>query len=208
MSNISETVEKSNDVESKILESATNVFIQKGFSGTSMQEIADGAGISRTSLHYYYRNKDKLFDAVFGQIFDSFVSKMIMTINADIPISVKMEKFVNEYLDFMLDNPNYTSFLVHDLNATPERMVKLIISKDFDIEKLKRQITSEMESCRKDEFDVSQFWASLIGICIMPFVFKPMLTKFFMDDSEAAFREFINCRKQHILDFLMKYIHH
>ncbi len=206
MANNQDVIDKNIDVEAKILEAATTVFIQKGLSGTSMQEIADEAHISRTSLHYYYRNKDKLFDAVFEHVIDSFLAQMVNIVNADIPLSIKLGQFVDEYLNFMLENPGYASFMVHDLNACPERMVGLILSRNFDIEKLKQQIVSEMENHRKGEFDVAQFWASLIGMCIMPFVFKPMVTKFFLDESEEYFREFIRNRKQHILDFLMKYI--
>ena len=122
------------------------------------------------------------------------------------PLYEKLKCFTSGYMDFLLENPGYVSFLVHDLNATPERMVKLILSKNLNIEKVKGQIIAEMKDSRNSDFDVAQFWASLIGMCIMPFVFKPMVTKFFLDDSEEYFREFINNRKQHILDFLMKYI--
>ncbi len=194
------------DVESKILEAATTVFTQKGLAGASMQDIADEAHISRTSLHYYYRNKDKLFDTVFEHVVDALITHLVHIINADMPLAIKLKMFVDGYLDFMLDNPGYVSFMVHDLNATPERMVKLILSRNFDIEKLKDQIVAEMKNNQRSEFDVAQFWASLIGMCIMPFVFKPMVTKFFLDENEEHFREFINNRKQHILDFLMKYI--
>ncbi|MDR1156391.1 MAG: TetR/AcrR family transcriptional regulator [Bacteroidales bacterium] len=194
------------DVESRILEAATTVFTQKGLAGASMQDIADEARISRTSLHYYYRNKDKLFDTVFERVVDAFITQLIGIMNADTPLAEKLKRFVDGYLDFMLDNPGYVSFMVHDLNVTPERMVKLILSRDFDVEKLKGQIIAEMENNQCSEFDVAQFWASLIGMSIMPFVFKPMVTKFFLDESEDRFREFISRRKQHILDFLMKYI--
>ena len=204
MANSQDIIEKSGDIEAKILEAATAVFIQKGLAGTSMQEIADEAKISRTSLHYYYRNKDKLFDAVFENVFHAFINQLACIINSDMPLFVKMEHFVDNYLDFMLDNPGYVSFMVHDLSACPERMVKQIES-NLNIEKLKQQIISEMKDSQREEFDVAQFWASLIGICIMPFVFKPMVTTFFLDN-EDAFRLFIKARKQHILDFLRKYI--
>ena len=194
------------DMETKIMEAATIVFIHKGLAGASMQDIADEARISRTSLHYYYRNKDKLFDAVFEHVFNSFVMHSVGIINSDMPLYEKLKCFTSGYMDFLLENPGYISFLVHDLNATPERMVKLVLSKNLNIEKLKGQIIAEMKNNRNGDFDVAQFWASLIGMCIMPFVFKPMVTKFFLDDSEENFCEFINNRKQHILDFLMKYI--
>ena len=193
-------------MESKILEAATIVFIQKGLAGASMQDIADEAHISRTSLHYYYRNKDKLFDSVFEHVFDEFALRSVGVINSDMPLYEKLKCFTSGYLDFLLENPCYVSFLVHDLNATPERMVQLISSKNLNIEKLKTQIVAEMKDQRNGDLDVAQFWASLIGMCITPFVFKPMITRFFLEGSEDGFREFINNRKKHILDFLMKYI--
>ena len=194
------------DVEKKILDAATTVFIQKGLAGASMQDIADEASISRTSLHYYYRSKDKLFDTVFEHVVGALISQQRHIINADMPLTEKLRKFIDGYMDFMLDNPSCVSFIVHDLNATPERMIKLILSLNLNIEKLKGQIVAEMNNSQNSEFDVAQFWASLIGMCIMPFVFKPMVTKFFLNESEDRFREFINDRKQHILEFLVKYI--
>jgi len=194
------------DIETKILDAATVVFIQKGLAGASMQDIADEAGISRTSLHYYYRSKDKLFDTVFEHVVGALILQQRHIINADMPLAEKLKMFVDNSLDFLLDNPGCVSFIVHDLNATPERMIKLIISRNLNIEKLKEQITIEMKNGQNNEFDVAQFWASLIGMCIMPFIVKPMITKFFLNESEERFREFINNRKQHILDFLMIYI--
>ena len=194
------------DVETRILEAATSVFVRKGLAGASMQDIADEACISRTSLHYYYRSKDKLFDTVFERVVGTLLSQQRHIINSDMTLSEKLKLFVDGYLDFMLDNPGCVSFIVHELNTTPERMIHLILSLNIDIEKLKSQIVAEMKSNRQNEFDVAQFWASLIGMCIMPFVFKPMLTKFFLNESEDHFREFINGRKQHIFDFLMKCI--
>jgi AcrR family transcriptional regulator len=194
------------DVESKILEAATNVFIQKGMAGTSMQDIADEAKICRTSLHYYYRNKDKLFETVFENVVNAFATQLAGIMNADIPLTEKLKKLIDGYLDFMFENPGYASFMVHDINANPERMINLILSRGFDIEKLKNQIIDEMKNDQRNEFDIAQFWASMIGMCILPFVFKPMITKFFLENSEENFRDFINNRKQHILNFLIKYI--
>jgi len=206
MSNNQDVIDKIIDVESKILDAATTVFIQKGLAGASMQDIADEARLSRTSLHYYYRNKDKLFDIVFEQVVNAFATQLGDIMNADMPLDEKLKKFVAGYMDFMLENPGFVSFMIHDMNANPERLVKLILSRGFDLENLKKQIIAEMKNDHHNEFDIAQFWASMIGMCILPFVFKPMVTKFFLDESEEHFRLFINDRKQHILDFLLKYI--
>jgi AcrR family transcriptional regulator len=47
------------------------VFILQGLEGTSMQQIADEAGINKSLLHYYFRSKEKLFGAVFIYAFST-----------------------------------------------------------------------------------------------------------------------------------------
>ena len=60
-------VKKTLSTEEKILEAAKTIFHRKGFEGARMQEIADEAGINKSLLHYYFRTKDRLFDAVFQE---------------------------------------------------------------------------------------------------------------------------------------------
>ncbi len=72
--------------ERKILEAAGKVFMMKGRLGASMQDIADEAGINRTLLHYYFRNKEKLFDTVFEKVLASAFPAMVKAFMSDRPI--------------------------------------------------------------------------------------------------------------------------
>ncbi|MBC3193349.1 TetR/AcrR family transcriptional regulator [Pseudonocardia sp. C8] len=47
-------------VENEIYEHATRLFAERGFAGTSLQDIADAMGITRPALYYYVRSKDEL----------------------------------------------------------------------------------------------------------------------------------------------------
>ena len=49
---------KKDNTEEKIIDAATDVFVQKGMDGARMQEIADLAGINKALLHYYFRSKE------------------------------------------------------------------------------------------------------------------------------------------------------
>ena len=60
---------KNETTESQILDAAEKVFQAKGMVGARMQEIADKAGINKAMLHYYYRSKQLLFEAVFKTAF-------------------------------------------------------------------------------------------------------------------------------------------
>ena len=53
------------NMERAILESATELFLRKGFNATSTTEIARNAGCNQALVHYYYRTKERLFEAIF-----------------------------------------------------------------------------------------------------------------------------------------------
>lgn len=57
-----------NEMESRILEAAKRVFVHKGYEAATMSDVAAEVGIGRTALHYYYRTKEILFDAIFDQL--------------------------------------------------------------------------------------------------------------------------------------------
>lgn len=51
---------KTNVVPQAILEAASNLFIKRGFDGTTMQDIAQELDISRSALYYYFKNKEEI----------------------------------------------------------------------------------------------------------------------------------------------------
>ncbi|MFK7800149.1 MAG: TetR/AcrR family transcriptional regulator [Anaerolineae bacterium] len=69
--------------KSKILDAAWTVFGRNGYTGTSLDAIADEAGVSKPTLYMYFGNKEGLFEAVLsdtsedilGPLFESDPSK-------------------------------------------------------------------------------------------------------------------------------------
>src|SRR5690606_37746658 len=51
---------KINVVPQAILEAASNLFIKRGYEGTTMQDIAQELEISRSALYYYFKNKEEI----------------------------------------------------------------------------------------------------------------------------------------------------
>ena len=57
--------DKSQAMREKILNTATQLFIQKGSEKTSMQDIAQTAGISKGAIYHHFKSKDEIVLAVF-----------------------------------------------------------------------------------------------------------------------------------------------
>ena len=56
-----------------------------------MQEIADEAGINKALLHYYFRSKDKLFEAVFKEALFKLMPNLLDLMKKDLALFEKMK---------------------------------------------------------------------------------------------------------------------
>lgn len=69
-------------VENEIFERATALFAERGFAGTSLQDIADAMGMTRPALYYYVKNKDEILSRLVAQITEG-PAKQLAALNAD-----------------------------------------------------------------------------------------------------------------------------
>jgi len=56
-----------------IISAAEALFSEKGFGGTSTQEIADKAGLPKANVHYYFKSKQNLYSVVLQDILDAWM---------------------------------------------------------------------------------------------------------------------------------------
>jgi AcrR family transcriptional regulator len=49
-------------MENEVLEHATRLFAERGFAGTSLQDIATSMGLKRPALYYYFKSKEELLE--------------------------------------------------------------------------------------------------------------------------------------------------
>lgn len=71
----------SNDRQDAILDAAFHAFATYGFRRTSMDDIARGAGMSRTALYLHFRNKEDIFRSLAARHFDEAVRDMTAALN-------------------------------------------------------------------------------------------------------------------------------
>jgi AcrR family transcriptional regulator len=59
----------------QIIETAAGAFLHTGFDGTSMDDVAEAAGISRLLIYRIFETKEQLYRAVLSSITDEFVAE-------------------------------------------------------------------------------------------------------------------------------------
>lgn len=192
--------------EQKILIAAKNIFQQKGMAGARMQEIADKAGINKALLHYYYRSKQLLFEAVFKQAFKIIAPKLGAVLNADLPLFEKIQNFTQNYISFVIEHPYLPSFIINELNQNPEFALQLIQNKDFpDISVFKNQIEQAVKMGEIKPISAEQLFINIMALTVFPFVGAPLL-KGFTKLNEKDYSLLIEQRKIAVAEFIINAI--
>lgn len=192
---------KDTSTEQRIFDAAMEIFIVHGFEGSRMQEIADKAGINKALLHYYFRSKDQLFEAVFTKVASRIFPVVRELITADMPLVNKLGMFVDVYISSLSQNPFLPSFVIHELNNHPDRIASIIGGQGFDLTYLKKQVKKEAEEGRIRPVDPEHLLINIVAMLIFPFVAKPVIMILLTRDEEA-YRAFISERKKQIVDFV------
>jgi TetR/AcrR family transcriptional regulator len=199
--------EADKQTEEKIFDAATDVFIEKGMDGARMQDIADRAGINKSLLHYYYRTKDHLFNAVYEMIAEQMFKKFAPVLDENLSLEEKIRFFLREHITFMQKNPRLPSFILNEIHRNPERIKKLIQS--FDINKLwttlEAQHKEELKRYNITKRNLPQFMTTIAGMSVFPFAAKPIIASI-MEKMGYNFDSYIEERKEYAADFMIRAI--
>jgi TetR/AcrR family transcriptional regulator len=195
---------KNLNAEQKILAAAKKVFIRKGMSGARMQDIADEAGINKALLHYYFRNKEKLFEVIFKDAADQLFPKINLIFESSLPLFEKLEKFTEEYITIILENPYLPLFVLNEITQDPHRFIKKIWGEKNrpKPQKFLEQIEREVKSGTIWPISPIQLLMNLLSMCIFPFVAQPMI-QLNLGIDEMQFRAIMEQRKKEIPRFII-----
>ena len=190
--------------EEKILVAAKEVFTQKGFAAARMQEIADTADINKGLLHYYFRSKQKLFQAIFDEAFEKFILRINPILDSDLPLFEKIDAFVHQYIDILISNPHIPSFVINELNQNKEEFIERILSKKEKPNPMKLLVQIQMEAQAGKIRDINpfHFFLNLISMCIFPFLGRPLFQGV-MSIDDQTYMQFMEMRKKEIVEFIL-----
>ena len=192
--------------EEKILNAAKRVFENKGMSGARMQEIADEAKINKSLLHYYFRSKQLLFEAVFKTAFNRLAPQINKIFNSDASIFEKIKDFSNNYTAFMIRQPYLPNFIFQELNRNPDFVKELISTKSFpSMKKFQNQITVAVNNGEIRPIASEQLFINILALNVFPFIGAPLL-KGFINADDKEYKTILEHRKTDVSDFIIQSI--
>ncbi|RDL43701.1 TetR/AcrR family transcriptional regulator [Marinomonas piezotolerans] len=119
-----------------ILETAERVFARQGLAKTTTQTIANEAGLPKANIHYYYRSKKDLLEAVLEQIMQAWLESVSRFNSEDGP-KVNLTRYISEKMDQSRLRPNASK--VFAMALIGEEPFVLDFLRQYFVEELKKE---------------------------------------------------------------------
>jgi AcrR family transcriptional regulator len=199
-----EAIADAADTEARIFDAALRVFARKGRDGARMQEIADEAGIHRPLLHYYFRTKQQLYEAVARRMFSQFLETFDAPPGAG-TFADTLRAFIDHYVDTVNEHPSMAMWIVAE-NMAGNPLLGEMLARAFETEgspqrSMEQAIDRAMESGEIRPVSPKQLMLTVVSACVFFFVALPtvkMMNPLAREDFEA----FVAQRKAHVFDVL------
>ncbi len=202
--------EKGKTTEELILDAAMKVFTRKGFAAARTEEIAKEAGINRALLHYYYRDKQTMFNLIFETRFKEFFKGLFVIFEADnISLFEKIRRMVEHEINTLTKHPDLARFIITEIAQTPELLIeygmKLGVNPRLFIEAFEKQIAREVSEGIIKPIEGKQLLINIMSLCIYPFVAKSVIQTM-MSVDEESFYQMTELRKNEVSEFIINAI--
>jgi len=137
----------------KILSVAARLMSRKGYTGVSLQEIADKVGLHKSSLFHYIKNKEELLLRIFGDTFEEEGIRTLKEISEDRSLAPeeKLRKAIDFHLTSVDKDFDSISIFLDQIRSLPQKHQSMALKARKKYEKSFQKIMVEMK--RKGYFE-------------------------------------------------------
>ncbi len=160
--------------QSEVLAKAIKLFWQKGYNGTSMQDLVDGLGISRSSIYATFGDKHQLYLKALCTYRQNQVVIRDQILNASVPAKTAIRQLMDLTIDqIMRDKQHKGCFLINSAveNASHDKETNAIVCQnDQEVENafyevIKRGQTRGEIASKQDPRALARFlFNNIVGI--------------------------------------------
>ena len=201
------SINEAKDMEKTILEAATKLFLEKGFASTSTTEIAKEVGCNQALVHYYFRTKERLFEAVFADKFQNFASNILEITKEDLSFEEKLRLKIESHFDMLVENPKLPLLIAYEMNTNPDRLDSMkkklgelpaIVFANFQAE-----LNAEFEKGNIRKTTVIDLIFNILALNISVFIIGPIM-KSFAALSDEEFKSLVEHRKTENVNTILR----
>ena len=127
----------------EIFHCSVALILKQGFAGTSMQEIAEAAGVGKSTLYDYFPSKDHVLLFVFEQELDILQGQADGIAAQNIPVEEKLMKILEAQLEYLLNNKNFFTEIAMQLMQMGKDGQQSVMKKRYGYQDLLRGVLEQ-----------------------------------------------------------------
>lgn len=162
-----------NPTKQKVVDTASVLFFQKGFDGTSVRDIAEKAGVNVSLISYYFKGKQGLLEYAVTNYYESYLVALENTLQTDESLekNQKLKQLINAMLAYKTEHFQLTVFINRELTLDStfvrEMTVTYLAKENFLIGELFLEIIS-----RRTKQERGYLFLQLKGMIMSPYMLK------------------------------------
>jgi len=164
----------------RLLETAIQLFADRGYDGVAMDDVARRARINKRMIYHYFGNKAGLYAAVLTDVFKRLEVVEVSALSESETPEAAISAVMHQYFDFFEHNPEFVQLLAWE-NLHRGRFLKQhpkVLTKYPMIVKLKRVIEQGQSRGRvRKDIDVRHLLIGLIALCYIYFANRYTLSQ-------------------------------
>ncbi|MFF2846095.1 TetR/AcrR family transcriptional regulator [Streptomyces sp. NPDC058001] len=127
----------------EVIEVATRIFWEKGYSGTSVREVADALGMLKGSLYYYIDSKEDLLERIFQDSHDEVRAIATETLTLPGPATQRLRTFLVRLAEWYLTNTRRASLYAREWRHASDRLREVMLEQRKYYDKVLLQLVEE-----------------------------------------------------------------
>jgi AcrR family transcriptional regulator len=177
--------------KSKILAIAEKLFAEKGYDGTSIQDIARTAKVNKALIYYHFKNKQDIIDSLFKQTLDEMfgMEQRSMHDKAVFPSDKSVEEKVGYIIEFLSKKKKIlTVMLMESLKDDSSGHFSLFKCADLVIKENVSEMMHKLEKhhgkkADRDELLIHEFFTGFLPVVFFA-IFKDKWASYFNCDKK------------------------
>ncbi len=119
------TMTKDEAIRAEVIRAARGLFQRYGLIKTTMEEIARAAGKGKSSLYYYYANKDEIFDAVVQEDMEETFSQVKAAVERATTAEAKLKAFSSTKIKALTQKVSLYGIVFGEIADNPQLIKRL-----------------------------------------------------------------------------------
>lgn len=128
-----------------LVEAAVRIFSEKGYDGSSLQDIAERIGILKGSIYYYYKSKEDILFDVIKLVHDEHLNNARSVAFRSCNPLDRLRKLLTDHAAFVCRHLERAAILVREMQKLPHNRVEEILGPDHAYQRVFRDLISEAQ---------------------------------------------------------------